>query len=155
MSYLLHPPLLDELGLESALRGYVDGYSERTGIRVDLDLPPRIGRLPQEIEVALFRIVQEGLSNVHRHSGSQTATLRLGRNLDQVELELADAGHGLHSGSLEWDMTSPSRIGVGIAGMRERARQLGGRLTIASSEAGTTLHVVLPAASARSKTARG
>jgi two-component system NarL family sensor kinase len=144
MSYLLHPPLLDELGLESALRSYVGGYSERTGIRVDLDLPPGIGRLPQEIEVALFRIVQEGLSNVHRHSGSRTAALRLARNPDHVELELADSGVGLHSGSLEWNMTSPSRIGVGIAGMRERARQLGGRLTIASSEAGTTLHVVLP-----------
>jgi PAS domain S-box-containing protein len=135
MSYLLHPPLLDELGLDAALRGYIDGYSERTGIRVDLDLPSHIGRLSREIEIALFRIVQEGLANIHRHSGSPTATLRLTHHANRVELKLADFGRGL---------ASASRIGVGIAGMRERARQLGGRLSIASSQAGTTLHVVLP-----------
>ena len=145
MSYLLHPPLLDELGLASALRAYSEGYSERTGIRLDLDFPPQMPRLPEAIEIALFRIVQEGLINIHRHSGSPIAILRLKHEPGQVELELADRGRGLSPGTLEWDMPSASRIGVGIAGMRERARQLGGHLTIASGETGTTLRVVLPA----------
>jgi len=149
MSYLLHPPLLDELGLESALRSYSEGYAERTGIGVDLELSPGMPRLPQAIEIALFRIVQEGLANIHRHSGSLTATLRLKHEPDRVELEIADQGCGLPAGILVGDVTSASRIGVGIAGMRERARQLGGRLTIGSSETGTTLHVVLPAAAAK------
>jgi PAS domain S-box-containing protein len=140
MSYLLHPPLLDELGLVSALRSYCDGYAERTGLEIELSLPDTMTRLPQAIEIALFRIVQEGLANVHRHSGSPSATLRLKHFPDRVELELTDQGRGLPPGTL------PS--GVGIAGMRERARQLGGRLTIGSSEAGATLHVVLPSTSA-------
>jgi signal transduction histidine kinase len=144
MSYLLHPPLLDELGLVSALRAYSEGYAERTGIRVDVEFPAKMSRLPQAIEIALFRIVQEGLTNIHRHSASRTATLRLKHLPDRVELEVADSGRGLPPGTLEWDIPSASRIGVGIAGMRERARQLSGRLTIASSETGTTLLVVLP-----------
>lgn len=148
-SYLLHPPLLDELGLVSALRAYSEGYSERTSIRLELDLPASLERLPEAVEMALFRIVQEGLSNIHRHSGSRTAFLRLRPAKDSVELDLIDHGRGLPPGTLDWDVPSASRIGVGIAGMRERARQLGGRLTIASGENGTTLHVVLPATSAK------
>ena len=144
LSYLLHPPLLDELGLVSALHAYAAGYAERTGLEIELDLPDRLPRLPQGIEIALFRIVQEGLTNIHRHSGSSTAILRLKYQPKGVELEIADHGRGLPPGTLEGEMTSASRIGVGIAGMRERARQLGGRLTIGSSETGTTLHVVLP-----------
>lgn len=146
LSYLLHPPLLDELGLVSALRAYSEGYAERTGLEIGLDLPDGMPRLPQAIEIALFRIVQEGLTNIHRHSGSSTAILRLKYQRKKVELEVSDHGRGLPPGTLEGEMTSASRIGVGIAGMRERARQLGGRLTIGSSEAGTTLHVVLPLA---------
>jgi PAS domain S-box-containing protein len=134
MSYQLHPPLLDELGLASALRAYCEGYAERTGLGIELDLPT-VPRLPQAIEIALFRIVQEGLANIHRHSGSPTATVRLKHFPDRVELEVADQGCGLPPRMFE---------GVGIAGMRERASQLGGRLTIGSSETGTTLHVVLP-----------
>jgi two-component system NarL family sensor kinase len=84
MSYLLHPPLLDELGLASALRAYSEGYSERTGIRLDLDFPPQMPRLPEAIEIALFRIVQEGLINIHRHSGSPIAILRLKHEPGQV-----------------------------------------------------------------------
>jgi PAS domain S-box-containing protein len=144
LSYLLHPPLLDELGLESALRAYSEGYSERTGIRLDVSLPAQMPRLPQAVEIALFRIVQEGLSNIHRHSESQTALIRLKRSRDSVELEIVDHGRGLPPGTLEFGIASASRIGVGIAGMHERARQLGGRLTIASRETGTTLRVVLP-----------
>ena len=144
LSYLLHPPLLDELGLVSALRAYSEGYAERTGLAIELDLPALMPRLPQAIEIALFRIVQEGLTNIHRHSGSMSAILRLKSQPKGVELEVADRGRGLPPGILEGEMTSASRIGVGIAGMRERARQLGGHLTIGSSETGTTLHVVLP-----------
>jgi two-component system NarL family sensor kinase len=157
LSYLLHPPLLDELGLVSALRAYAEGYSERTGIRLELDLPAQMQRLPQTIEIALFRIVQEGLSNIHRHSGSQTALIRLKNPDDSVELEIADQGRGLPPGTLDQDVASASRIGVGIAGMRERARQLGGSLTITSGETGTKLQVVLPAegaARSRSSSAR-
>lgn len=144
ISYLLHPPLLDELGLEAALRAYSEGYSERIGIELNLDLPTRMRRMPQEVETTLFRIVQEGLANIHRHSGSRTALIHLKQTRDSVEMEVIDYGHGLPAGALESDVASASRIGVGIAGMRERARQLGGRLAIASGETGTTLHVVLP-----------
>jgi PAS domain S-box-containing protein len=144
LSYLLHPPLLDELGLVSALRAYCEGYAERTGIQLELDLPSNLPRLPQAIEIALFRIVQEGLTNIHRHSGSQTATLRLKEEPGLVEMELSDRGRGLSPRTLDWDVASASRIGVGIAGMRERARQLGGRLTIASGDTGTILRVTLP-----------
>lgn len=145
MSYVLHPPLLDELGLESAIRAYSEGYAERTAIKLDLDLPPQIERLPQDVETTLFRILQEALSNIHRHSGSETALIRLRQRQAEVELEIVDHGKGVPPGTLENDVSSAFRIGVGIAGMRERARQLGGRLTIASGETGTTLHVVLPA----------
>lgn len=162
MSYLLHPPLLDELGLESTLRAYAEGYSERTGIHLDLDLPSEMPRLAQPIEIALFRIVQEGLSNIHRHSGSPRATLRLRQPEDRVELELVDYGRGLPPKTLEHGIASASRIGVGIAGMRERARQLGGHLTIASTGHGTTLHLTLPIVApaqatprSKSKSARG
>lgn len=144
MSYLLHPPLLDELGLVSALRAYSGGYVERTGIQLELDLPAHLPRLPQAVEIALFRIVQEGLVNIHRHSASPAAILRLKYEPGRVHLELADRGRGLPPGTLDWDVASASRIGVGIAGMRERARQLGGLLTIASGKTGTTLRVVLP-----------
>ena len=156
MSYLLHPPLLDELGLVSALRSYGEGYSERTGVTLHLDLPARMERMPQEIETALFRIVQEGLTNIHRHSGSRTAVLRLKRRADMVVLELIDHGRGFEAHSLEVrDENLPvSRIGVGIAGMRERTRQLGGRMTISSGAGGTVLHVVLPAGPAVKKSAK-
>ena len=155
MSYLLHPPLLDELGLESTLRAYAEGYSERTGIRLDLDLPAGMPRLPQAVEIALFRIVQEGLSNIHRHSGSATATLRLALAADRADLELIDYGRGLAAGTLDTDVASASRVGVGIAGMRERSRQLGGRLAIASGPNGATLRVTVPIPRIRSKPARG
>lgn len=144
ISYLLHPPLLDELGLESALRAYSEGYSERIGIQLDLHLPAKMRRMPQEVETTLFRIVQEGLANIHRHSGSRTALIHLKQTRDSVEMEVIDHGHGLPPGALESDAPSASRIGVGIAGMRERARQLGGRFALLSGETGTTLHVVLP-----------
>ena len=139
VSYLLHPPELDELGLESALASYVDGFARRSGIQVDLDVAPDLGRLPQELETALFRIVQEALSNVHRHSGSSTASIRLVRGPSDVTLEVIDAGCG---------MPSNATPGIGIASMRERAQQLGGGLDISSdissAKGGTTVRAVIP-----------
>jgi two-component system NarL family sensor kinase len=139
VSYLLHPPELDELGLESALASYVDGFARRSGIQVDLDVAPDLGRLPQELETALFRIVQEALSNVHRHSGSSTASIRLVRGPSGVTLEVIDAGCG---------MPSNATPGIGIASMRERAQQLGGGLDISSdissAKGGTTVRAVIP-----------
>jgi len=142
LSYLLHPPLLDELGLITALRAYADGYSERTGVRVILHLPERMERLPREVETALFRIVQEGLGNIHKHSGSSVAILRLETRVGSVALDLIDHGKGMPSDLMA--SGDPSGIGVGITGMRERARQLGGKLEISSASHGTTLSVVLP-----------
>ncbi|MBI1790297.1 MAG: response regulator [Acidobacteria bacterium] len=142
LSYLLHPPLLEELGLLPALQTLVGGFSERTGIRVDLEAPEDFGRLPREVELALFRIVQEGLGNVHRHSGSPTARLRLALESNQVRLELEDAGRGMLPDI--WSNRGGALLGVGIAGMRERARQLGGQLDISSGDHGTTVTVSLP-----------
>jgi PAS domain S-box-containing protein len=135
VSYLLHPPELDELGLESALASYADGFLQRSGIQVDFDVAPDLGRLPQEVETALFRIVQEALSNIHRHSASRTARIRLVRGPSGVTLEVSDAGCGMLRGA------SP---GVGIASMRERVRQLGGWLDIGSAYGGTTVRAVIP-----------
>jgi PAS domain S-box-containing protein len=135
VSYLLHPPELDGLGLGSALTSYVDGFVQRSGIHVDLDVAPDLGRLPQEAETALFRIVQEALSNIHRHSGSHTAHIRLRRGPSDVTLEVSDAGRGMRGD------TPP---GVGIASMRERAQQLGGWLDIGSANRGTTVKADIP-----------
>ncbi len=145
LSYLLHPPLLDQAGLVSALRWYVEGFTQRSGIAVDLDVPEQIGRLPTEVELALFRIVQEALANVHRHSGSGTAAIRLTREARWVVLRVADAGRGMPAeASAEADQTM-RRLGVGIPGMRERLRQLGGHLEIQSGERGTVILAGVPA----------
>ncbi len=135
VSYLLHPPELDELGLESALASYADGFAQRSGIQVDLDVAPDLGRLPQEAETALFRIVQEALSNIHRHSGSGTASIRLAREPSEVTLKVSDRGRGICADAVP---------GVGIASMRERAQQLGGRLDVVSPNGGTTVRAVIP-----------
>jgi len=139
VSYLLHPPELDGLGLECALASYVDGFVQRSGIQVNLDVAPDLGRLPQEAETALFRIVQEALSNIHRHSGSGTASIRLLRGPSGVALEVNDAGSG---------MRGESTPGVGIASMRERAQQLGGSLDVVSPHEGTTVRAVIPSSGA-------
>ncbi len=144
VSYLLHPPFLDEAGLMSALRWYAGGFSERSGISVDLQLPEVFERLPLDTETVLFRIVQESLTNIHRHSGSKTASIRLRRDAETLALEVEDRGGGIPSVSLEQIMAGGSVAGVGIAGMTERAAQLGGRLEITSSERGTFVRVRLP-----------
>jgi len=146
ISHLLHPPLLDEVGLVSALRSYLDGFTERSKIKVDLELPEDLGRLPQDLETAIFRIVQECLTNIHRHSESPVARIRIRRSDGQLSLEVEDRGKGIPPGNLE-AMESGGTPGVGIRGMRERLRQLGGSLKINSSGTGTVVVARLPVAS--------
>jgi two-component system, NarL family, sensor histidine kinase UhpB len=142
LAYLLHPPTLDQGGLISALKWYVNGFAKRSGIEVDLFTAPDIGRLPREVEMDLFRIVQECLANVHRHSGSSTAQVRVGRQAEQIILQVQDQGHGIRAEKAN-DVAS---LGVGVSGMRERLRQLGGRLLVSSSNQGTTVTAFLPLA---------
>ncbi|MGA9390586.1 MAG: ATP-binding protein [Candidatus Sulfotelmatobacter sp.] len=142
MSHLLHPPLLDEAGLASALRWYIEGFGERSGIRVELDLDPKLPRLPQETETAIFRIVQESLTNIHRHSGSQSATIRLEYTPSKVTVEIRDAGRGIAQFDSKKKM--PARVGVGVQGMQERVRQLQGTFDIRSGETGTAVVVTFP-----------
>jgi two-component system, NarL family, sensor kinase len=144
LSYLLHPPFLDEMGLLSALRWYAAGFAERSGIQVDLELPERFERLPLDTETALFRIVQESLTNIHRHAGSETARIRLRRDAETLVLEIEDRGHGIPNASLKHIMSGAGVLGVGVAGMGERVEQLGGRLEITSGDHGTTVRVRLP-----------
>lgn len=147
ISHLLHPPLLDEMGLASALRSYADGFSRRSGIHTELEVPPDLRRLPRELETALFRIVQESLTNIHKHSGSPTAAIRLAQGGGEIRVEVEDRGRGIPPGILETGREITVRgLGVGIPGMRERVRQLGGRLEIQSGSGGTTVRAILPAA---------
>ena len=144
LSYLLHPPFLDEMGLLSALRWYAAGFAERSGIKLDVELPERFERLPLDTETALFRIVQESLINIHRHAGSKTARIRLRRDAESLVLEIKDQGHGIPKASLQHITRRGGVAGVGIAGMGERIEQLGGRLEIKSGDGGTTVRARLP-----------
>lgn len=148
LSYLLHPPLLDESGLTSAMRWYADGFARRSGIAVSTEIDPSLGRLSREAEMALFRITQECLTNVHRHAGSPTVSIRLKRRPTAVILEVEDAGHGMTAEHLVDTGRSTIELGVGISGMRERLRRLGGQLIIASSLRGTSVRATLPLAAA-------
>ena len=143
VTYLLHPPLLEEIGLTAALQAYAQGFNQRTGIQVEIKIPPDFGRLSIELESTLFRIGQEGLSNVHKHSGSPLALIRLERDPHEVRLVLQDWGRGLPA-ELHPDTKGFVRFGVGVMGMKERAEQLGGRLELATNDAGTRLKVTLP-----------
>jgi len=142
LSYLLHPPLLDEVGLAPALRWYVDGFIKRSGIDVQLRAGADIGRLERDVEIALFRVVQECLTNVYRHSGSKTAEIHLTWLPEGLVLIVSDTGRGI--GSEVAIGRSGDALGVGIAGMRARLNQLGGRLEIHSTAAGTTVSARLP-----------
>jgi PAS domain S-box-containing protein len=148
LSYLLHPPLLDQAGLVSALQWYAQGFSKRSGIYVDVFAEP-IDRLPADFELALFRIVQESLTNVRRHSGSETASIRLENRSDEIFLEIRDKGRGLAASKNGNDSTTSEELiemGVGIPGMQQRLRQLGGRLEIDTNNDGTTITAVVPMA---------
>jgi len=143
ISHLLHPPLLDEVGLISALKEYVHGFGERSNIRVSLEFPSDLERLPRDVELSIFRIVQECLTNVHRHSGSATATVHLSRGPGEIQLQVSDQGQGINREIQDKFLTGKSS-GVGLRGMRERIRQLGGGIQIQSSGNGTSVIVVLP-----------
>jgi signal transduction histidine kinase len=143
ISHLLHPPLLDEAGLGSALRWYVDGFSERSQIKASLELPPDLGRLSPELEISIFRIVQECLTNIHRHSGSPSAEVRILQYDGIVRLQIKDEGKGIPAGKKSM-LKSSDGSGVGFRGMRERLRQLGGILDIESDANGTVVTATLP-----------
>jgi PAS domain S-box-containing protein len=144
ISHLLHPPLLDEAGFASAARWYVDGFAQRSGITVNLDLAPELGRLHKDVELALFRAVQEALTNVHRHSESSAVDIRLMVDGKQVRLEIKDNGKGIPPNQLKHLREDSAESGVGIAGMRERMRELGGSLQIQSGRSGTTVVIRVP-----------
>ncbi len=144
LSYLLHPPLLDELGLAAALGWYTSGFGERSGVRVTLDVSPRDLQLPQAVGTALYRIVQECLTNIHRHSHSPTAQIRLTLENNQIVLNVTDQGRGLPADKREILDDGVKGLGVGIGGMRERVKQLGGTLKIMPENPGTTVTVTLP-----------
>ncbi|MGA6980455.1 MAG: sensor histidine kinase, partial [Candidatus Sulfotelmatobacter sp.] len=143
MSHLLHPPMLDEIGLSSALRWYVDGFSERSKVKVNLDLPETLGRLSSEMELTIFRMIQECLTNVHRHSGSTSAAIRVWEDKQRLRIEVQDHGKGI-STEKQSDLNSSDRAGVGFRGMRERLRRLHGILEVQSDATGTTVIASLP-----------
>jgi signal transduction histidine kinase len=143
ISHLLHPPLLDELGLRRALQDYIEGFAGRSAIATTLDVAEDLDRLPAEIETALFRVVQESLGNIHRHSGSTTAAVRIRRDAGTVRLEISDEGGGVPPGLRLRNKEMSVPVGVGIAGMRERLRQVGGQLEIESSDYGTTIRAIV------------
>jgi len=147
MSYFLHPPLLDEMGLAPALRWYVEGFAERSKIAVDLECSNNFGRFSREVETAIFRIVQECLINIHRHSGSPTAAITVSWSDNYVRLDIRDNGKGITI-EMRKQMESGGTLGVGVRGMRERVSQLGGNLKISSEGTGTGTRIVvlLPAA---------
>ena len=144
LSYLLHPPMLDQAGLVGALRWYVEGFGRRSGIHIDIRRIEEVGRLPGDVETALFRVVQEGLTNISRHSGSSTGSIRLQRQGDQVVLQITDYGHGMSRLALS-EAEGPSTLGVGIPAMRQRLRQFEGTLRLESSDQGTTVTASVPA----------
>ncbi len=147
ISHLLHPPLLDEMGLTSAIPWYASGFSERSGIEVKLNVPDEMARLPEAVETVLFRVLQESLTNIHRHSQSKIALIRMERDPTEVRLIIADQGKGLdRQGTF-------SKVGVGVAGMRERLRELGGELKIRSDATGTTVTASVPVAAASAESA--
>lgn len=139
LAYLLHPPVLDKVGLHEALKWFIAGYSARSDIKVDLAIPDDFGRLQQEVEVTIYRIIQESLVNIQQHSTSAVAAINIFKTSKEVVIEISDQGHGL-----SFPSGQKGSLGVGIPGMRERVRQLGGRLDILSSERGTTVRAVIP-----------
>jgi signal transduction histidine kinase len=142
ISYLLHPPLLEDAGLVSALRLYVDGLAERSGLHIDLEIDANLQRMPHESEMAAFRIVQESLTNIHRHAKTESARVRISQTDDGIGVQVHDRGQGI-SGFIS--LSDPSfKPGVGIQGMRERVLHLNGTFDIESDHGGTTVIAVVP-----------
>jgi signal transduction histidine kinase len=150
LSHLLHPPLLDELGLVSALKVYVEGFSKRSGIAVALHAPDDLCRLTDQVELAAFRVVQECLTNIHRHSGSRDGSIEVTRTSGTLQVSVRDSGRGIAGRNLNGAGGQP---GVGLRGMTERVRQLGGALRLDSGERGTTVTANLPIAAAEKNAA--
>jgi PAS domain S-box-containing protein len=144
LSYLLHPPMLDEAGLEDAIRHYADGFAERTGIKVELEISPRFERMTPDVEVALFRVVQESLTNIQRHSGSLQAKIRIERDPGKITLEISDKGSGISGNLRRRNGKLSLGLGVGIPSMHERVKLIGGQLDIESSSSGTMVRVTIP-----------
>lgn len=144
LSHLLHPPLLDEIGFAAAAQWYVEGFSARSGIKVTLGLPSNLERLPGAAEVALFRVLQEALTNIHRHSKSPAADIQLEINDVEVSLQIRDRGHGIPPELLNRFQKTGGAAGVGLSGMRERVNELSGRLEIHSDSQGTLVSVTVP-----------
>jgi two-component system, NarL family, sensor histidine kinase UhpB len=138
----LHPPLLDETGLYSAINWYLQGLLERSGLEVQLDISKELGRLPREMELLIFRLVQECLTNIHRHSESETASIRIARESNQIALDIRDQGKGMSPARLA--EIQSGRTGVGIGGMRERLRQFQGTMNIESDNSGTRIFATIP-----------
>lgn len=142
LSYLLHPPLLDEAGLRDALRWFVGGFIERSGIQTELEISPNLSRLSQELEIAIFRIIQEALTNIHRHSGSRKASIHLALQRNEVSLTIKDEGIGVPPAATLEGSSKNRKLGVGVAGMRERVLQLGGQFEIIAGNPGTVVKAV-------------
>ena len=154
LSHLLHPPLLDEAGFASAASWFVAGFSQRSGIPVSIDMPPDLPRLPDAVEIALFRVLQESLTNVHRHSRTRSAEITVEADAEQVTIEIRDHGRGMPREILQRVESDSSRFGVGLAGMRERIHELGGTLEIASDPGGTAVRATVPLIGEQSLPAR-
>jgi PAS domain S-box-containing protein len=144
LSYLLHPPMLDEAGLEDAIRHYASGFTHRTGIDVQLEMSPRLGRMKPDVELALFRVVQESLTNIQRHSGSPLAKIGIERDSGKITLEISDKGTGISGSLRKRNEKLPFGPGVGIPSMHERVKLIGGQFDIESSSSGTTVRVRIP-----------
>jgi two-component system NarL family sensor kinase len=141
-SYLLHPPLLDESGIAVALKLYLEGLAQRSNLRIDFNISDKISHLPRDVELVVFRVVQESLTNIHRHSGSKTASIRIDREDKYVSIAIRDQGKGIPADKLREIQAGIS--GVGIRGMRDRVGHLNGSVNIESNDSGTTILVTLP-----------
>lgn len=148
ISHLLHPPLLEEVGLDAAVHWFTDGFSQRSGIQVTVDISPNLRRLDKDMEIAIFRVLQECLTNIHRHSGGKTARIRLVTDQNQVSIEVGDDGNGIPPEKREL-INSTGLSGVGLRGMRERLRAFGGTLDVQSGPSGTIVTAVFPLAPAQ------
>lgn len=144
LSYVLYPPMLEQAGLHDAIRHFREGFVQRTGIQVSLDISPGFERLARDTEVAIFRVIQESLANIQRHSGSPDAEILLHRQPGIAVLEVRDHGCGIRNENRDRDATCPFPLGVGIASMHQRVKQVGGRLEIRSSSSGTIIWAAVP-----------
>ncbi len=144
MAYLLHPPLLDEVGFVCAAEWYIEGFAKRSGINVKTDIAPACPRLPKKMEIALFRVLQEGLTNIHRHSEAAEATVHFRQGTEKVVLEIRDFGIGITEERLRLLSGMSAETGIGLAGMRERLHELNGTLEIESDGNGTSLRAIVP-----------